>query len=63
MPSSSTRPIAPRAGSLAGKTPIEIWRHLLDINGIKGVLRKTDPRYAGIKMVYNEILSDRATYD
>ena len=31
-------------------------------NGIRGVLRKTDDRYAGIKRVYNEVHSDRQTY-
>ncbi len=56
------RPVRPTGGSLAGKNPIEIWRHLLDVNGIRGVLRKNDGRYAGIKRVYNEILTDRATY-
>ena len=56
-------PVEVEGGSLKGMTPIQIWKHLLTKNGIKGVLRKSDPRYDGIKRVYNEILSDRSTYD
>ena len=37
---------------------LQLWKQLLDANGIKGVLRKTDSRYWEIRRVYNEELDE-----
>ena len=42
-------------GSVAKMSPIQLWRHVLDKHGIRGVLRKTDPRYKSIKREYQAL--------